>query len=80
MRRRALTLLLAGFVVIIFVSIGAALTFDRGPLARRGAVIRPAAAGHTPIARRATAWSEAGTLILTGGALLGLAAVVRRAG
>jgi hypothetical protein len=75
MRRRALMIVLAGLVVIVFVSIGAAVTFDRGPLSTRAAVVSPL---HpvTP----ATPWSEAGTLILTGGILIGLAAVVRRAG
>jgi hypothetical protein len=71
-------ILLAGFVVIVFVSIGAALTFDRGPLARRAAIAPPIV--HVPAGAQATAWSEAGTLALTGGILIGLAAVVRRAG
>lgn len=79
MKRRALTLLLAGFVVIIFVSIGAALTFERGPLAGH-AVVRATAAASTRSLDASTAWPEAGALILTGGALLGLAAVVRRSG
>jgi hypothetical protein len=71
-------ILLAGLVVIIFVSIGAAVTFDRGPLAARAAIRSPLV--HATTAARATPWSEAATLIVTGGVLIGLAAVVRRAG
>ena len=71
-------IVLAGLVVIIFVSIGAALTFDRGPLSARATVGSPL--HHVTSVARATPWSEAGTLIVTGGILIGLAAVVRRAG
>jgi|GEM_PF-5154604 len=71
-------IVLAGLVVIIFVSIGAAVTFDRGPFATRAAIAPPTV--HLTTAAGTTPWSEAATLIVTGGILIGLAAVVRRAG
>ena len=74
MRRRLLTIALAALVVAITVPLGAALTFEAPRLGRAATITRAADAG--PESRR---WPEAGSLAVTGGLLLGLAAAVRRA-
>jgi hypothetical protein len=74
MRRRILTILLAAVVVAVVVPFGAAFTFDarfpmRTPSAEfRSRLHRDGAAG----------FPEAGSLVLAGGILIGLAVAVRR--
>jgi hypothetical protein len=78
MRRRILTILLAALVLAVVVPLGAALTLDRRlPLSGR-AFTRHAA--PAPAVHEVTTLPEAGSLALTGGVLIGLAAAVRRAG
>jgi hypothetical protein len=76
MRRRILTIALAVLVIAITVPLGAALTFD-GP--RFGRAMVPRAVSAAPDrAAHSRRWPEAGSLAVTGGLLLGLAAVVKR--
>jgi len=80
MRRRILTILLAAFVVAVVVPLGAALTLERRlPLSRR-AFSRGAAPASSLPHRDLGVVPEAGSLALTGGVLIGLAAAVRRVG
>jgi len=79
MRRRILTILLAALVLAVVVPLGAALTLDRRlPLSAHAFTRHPASAPAVP--GQGAALPEAGSLALTGGVLLGLAAAVRRAG
>jgi hypothetical protein len=78
MRRRILTILLAAVVVIVVVPLGAALTFDRRAPLRRDSVAAPVTA--TSFIQTNQPFPEAGALMLAGGLLIGLAAIVRRAG
>lgn len=76
MRRRILTIALAVLVIAITVPLGAALTFEAPRFGR--AVARPIAAAAPESAAHSRRWPEAGSLAITGGLLLGLAAAVKR--
>ena len=76
MRRRLLTIALAALVVAITVPLGAALTFDAPRFGR--AVVQPVSAAAPDTSAQSRRWPEAGSLAVTGGLLLGLAAAVRR--
>jgi len=80
MRRRILTILLAAFVVAVVVPLGAALTLDRRlPLSGHAFSRAPVPVSATRH-RAPGVLPEAGSLALTGGVLIGLAAAVRRVG
>jgi hypothetical protein len=76
MRRRIRMLLLAAVVIALAVPFGTALTLDRGAPVPAAVVIQPTTAVAGPVLPRPL--TEAGTLLLTGWVLLGLAAIVRR--
>jgi hypothetical protein len=74
MRRRILTILLAAVVVAVVVPFGAAFTFDaRFPMRTPGAELQSRM--HRS---GAPGFPEAGSLVLAGGVLIGLAVAVRR--
>ena len=75
MRRRLRMLLLAAVVIALAVPFGTALTLDRGAIPATVVIQPTTAAAGSALSRPLT---EAGTLMLTGWVLLGLAAVVRR--
>jgi hypothetical protein len=73
MRRRLLTILLAVAVVAVVVPFGAAFTFDaKFPMRTPGTELR------SRMHQGAPGLPEAGSLVLAGGVLIGLAAAVRR--
>ena len=77
MRRRIRMLLLAMAVIALAVPFGTALTLERrAPLPAAVVVQPPATAAAGPGLSRPL--TEAGTLMLTGWLLIGLAAAVRR--
>ena len=76
MRRRILTIALAVLVIAITVPLGAALTFDAPRFGR--SVVRPVSAAAPDTSAQARRWPEAGSLAVTGGLLLCLAAAVKR--
>jgi hypothetical protein len=77
MYRRFLTILFVAIVVTLAVPLFAALAFDQVP-ARTLAPRLPLAASAVP--PLASPVSESGALVIAGGTLIGLAAVVRRQG
>lgn len=72
MRRKTQILLIAAVVLALVVPLGTALTIDPSP--RVAAAIAPV----LPLAPGARAFAEAGSLLLAGALLIGLASVVRR--
>jgi hypothetical protein len=78
MRRRFLTIALAALVVAVAVPLGAALTFD-APRLGSAATVRPASSHGSGAPAESRRLPEAGSLVVTGGLLLGLAAAVKRA-
>lgn len=75
MGRRLLTLLLASLAITVAVPLAAGLTLE-GAMRRSGLSDRAVAAVGAHGAGRPL--GEAGTLVLTGGLLMGLASAVRR--